>query len=220
MWRLDSHAPKAKRQIHALGVALYPAAMPRRLLALAIASAVLAGCGSDGEPAPPDVVRKIETAEELPKLPRGFEPYVSRVNGLEFGRPPGWRAAERGIATLLTAPDKLVVMSLSADRTDEALAGDPKTLAVRTFAALEGYEGKLDPSEPRRFKHRYDAFQVEGEGVAASTGVRQRLRVVVFVREGTTVVTAVIAENAKEKAPAEVHQALETLRTLRTRPVG
>ena len=61
---------------------------------------------------------------------------------------------------------------------------------------------------------------MRGEGVSASTGVPQRLRVVVLEREGATVVTAVIAENAKEKAPAEVKQALEALRTLRTRPVG
>ncbi len=180
----------------------------------------LTACGSDDEPVAPDVERKPETVEELPKLPRGYEPYFSRVNGLALGRPPGWKATDEGVATLLTAPDKLVVMSLSADRSDEALAGDPRTLAVRTFSALEGYEGELDPSEPKPFKHRYDGAQVEGEGVAASSGVPQRLRLVVLEREGATVVTAVIAENAREKAPAEVKQALDSLRTLRTRPVG
>jgi hypothetical protein len=186
-------------------------------VALALA---LAACGSDDEPAPPTVERQTETAQELPKLPRGYERYISRVNGLGFGRPPGWKATERGTATLLTAPDKLVVMSLSVDRTDEALAGDPRTLAVDTFQALEGYEGELDPSEPRRFKHRYDAFQAEGRGVAASSEVPQALRVIVLEREGVAVVTAVLAENAKEKAAFEVRQALDTVRTVRTRPVG
>jgi hypothetical protein len=189
------------------------------LAALALALA-LGACGSDDQAEAPEVQRQAETVDELPKLPRGFEPHVSRINGLALGRPPGWKATERGVATFLIAPDELVVMSLSADRSDEALAGDPETLALRTFGALEGYEGELDPSEPTRFRHKYDAFEVEGPGVSVETGVRQNLRVIVLEREGSTVVTAVVAENAKEKAPAEVRQALESLRTLRTRPVG
>jgi hypothetical protein len=189
-------------------------------LAAAILTLALVACDDDDETAPPTVERQTETAERLPKLPRGYEKFVSRANGLVFGRPPGWKAAERGTSALLTAPDKLVVMSMSADRTDEALLGDPRTLAVETFAALEGYEGELDASKPRRFKHRYDGFQVEGRAVAAKSGVPQRLRVIALEREGTTLVIAVIAENAKEKAPAEVRQALETVRTLRTRPPG
>jgi hypothetical protein len=194
----------------------------RTILATAVAALALAltACGSDDEPQPPEIERQPETAQELPNLPRGFEPEISRTNGLVFGRPPGWSVSEEGVATQLTAPDQLVVMSLTADRTDEALAGDPATLATRTFSALQGYEGELDPSEPRRFKHRYEASEVRGEGVSASTGVPQRLRVIVLERPGATVVTAVIAENAREKAPAEVDQALDTVRTLRTRPVG
>ena len=180
----------------------------------------LGACGSDDEPEAPDVERLPETADELPKLPRGYEPFISRVNGIAIGRPPGWDARDRGIATRLTAPDELVVMSLSADRTDPAVAADPRTLAVRTFQALEGYEGDLDPSEPRPFKQRYQAYEVRGEGVAASTGVRQRLRVIVLRREGVAVITAVIAENAKVGARAEVGQALDSVRTVRTRPVG
>jgi hypothetical protein len=189
------------------------------VVALMLAVA-LSACGSDEPEQPPEIPREVETVDKLPKLPRGFEPHASRVNGLALGRPPGWKATRKGVATLLIAPDELVVMSVSADRSDEARAADPRTLAPETFAALEGYEGELDPSEPRRFKHRYDAFQVQGQGVAAKSKVRQNLRVVVLEREGTTVVTAVIAENAKEKAPEEVRQALESLRTLRTRPVG
>jgi hypothetical protein len=197
--------------------------MPRLLpVVLAAACLALPACGSDdedAEPVAPVVDRKEETRQNPPKLPQGFERHVSRGNGLEFGRPPGWKATRRGSATLLIAPDKLVVMSLSADRTDEAVAADTEMLAVDTFAALEGYERRLDPSEPRKLGHRYEAYQVRGDGVAKKTGVRQRLRVIVLEREGSTVVTAVMAENSKEKAPDEVKQAYQALRSLRTRPV-
>jgi hypothetical protein len=190
---------------------------PLAVIALALA---LAACGSDDEPQAPEVQREVETVEDLPKLPRGYERHISRTNGLALGRPPGWKANEKGVATFLTAPDELVVMSLSADRSDEAISTDPGTLAAQTFSALRGYEGELDPSDPAPFKHRYDASRVEGRGVSADTGVRQNLSVIVLVREGSTAVTAVVAENAEEKAPAEVRQALESLRTLRTRPVS
>jgi hypothetical protein len=188
--------------------------------ALVILALAVAGCGSDDSPAAPAVDRKTETIDPLPKLPPGFEPHISHVNGLAIGRPPGWTAKEVGTTTVLTAPDKLVVMSLLADRTTEQLAADPSVLVVRTFHVLEGYEGALDPSEPKRFEQPYEAFEVKGTGVSTQTGVRTRLRVVVLEREGVALVTAVIAENAKVGAPAEVVQALEALRTLRTRPVG
>jgi len=200
------------------------AEMPRIAPAVCFALLVclaLPSCGSDDEdeqPAPPVVERRKETRQDLPKLPSGFEPYLSRANGLEIGRPPGWKATERGSATLLIAPDKLVVMSLSADRSDGAVEANTETLAVDTFAVLEGYRGKLKPSKPRRFGHRYDAYQVRGDARARKTGVPQRLRLIVLEREGATVVTAVMAENSKEKAPDEVKQAYQSLRSLRTRP--
>jgi hypothetical protein len=197
--------------------------MPRLAPALLFALACLAlqACGSeeeDAEPVAPVVDRKKETRQRPPELPRGFERHVSRRNGLEFGRPPGWKVTKRDSATLLIAPDELVVMSLSADRSDAAVAADTEQLAVDTFAALEGYKGKLKPSTPRKWGHPYDAYQVRGEAVAKKTDVRQRLRVFVLEREGRTVVTAVIAENSKEKAPDEVTQAYQALRSLRTRP--
>jgi hypothetical protein len=188
---------------------------------LVLASLALPACGSqeeDAEPVAPLVDRKKETRQRPPDLPPGFERHVSRRAGLEFGRPPGWKVTKRGDATLLIAPDELVVMSLSADRTDEAVAADAEQLAVDTFAALEGYKGKLKPSTPRKWGHPYEAYQVRGDAVAKKTNVRQRVRVFVLEREGRTVVTAVIAENSKEKAPDEVRQAYQALRTLRTRP--
>ena len=188
-----------------------------------LACAALPACGAedeDAEPIAPVVDRKPETRQDLPELPRGFEPYRSRAHGLAFGRPPGWKATRRGPATLLIAPDELVVMSLSADRSDEAVSSDIEGLAVDTFAALEGYRGKLKPSKPRKFAHRYAGYQVRGDARAKKTGVPQRLRVIVLEREGRTVVTAVMAENSKEKAPDEVKQAYQALRSLRTGPVG
>lgn len=192
------------------------------VLLSAAAAAFLAACGSD-EPdppgTPPDSSPKPETVDELPDLPRGWEPHANRAAGFVFGRPPGWATHDRGIVTRLTAPDELVVVTITADRTGDAVELDPGEFARQTIVAIEGYERPLEPSEPRRFEHRYDASEVRSNGVAAGSGVRQEVRAIVIRRADLVVVTAVLAANASRAPKAEIAEALDALRTLRTRPV-
>ena len=77
----------------------------------------------------------------------------------------------------------------------------------------------LEPSKAKPFDHPYDGAIVDAKGVSKKTGVTQNVQVIVLVRKGAAVVTAVIAENAERSAAgAEAKQALESVRTLRTRP--
>src|SRR5688572_20394655 len=94
---------------------------PERAIASLAALCVLAfgACGEDDEPAPPQ--RPRETVDKLPELPPDWKPYVNRQVGFAIGRPPGWRAEHRGGSTLLRSPDRLVAVSISADRTLEAV---------------------------------------------------------------------------------------------------
>ena len=197
------------------------AGLPALLAACATAALAVAGCGGDGEEAPatPDRPQAVEAADELPALPRGWEPFANPGAGVALGRPPGWKADEDGTVTRLTAPDELVVVSISADRTNEAFDLPPGEFARQTAAALTGYREPLEPSRPKPFRHRYDGAQVAARGVAAKSGVRQDVRVVVIRRDGLAVVTAVVAANAEPGSAAEVRAALQALETLRTRPV-
>jgi len=190
----------------------------RALSALIFATLVLAGCGSDDEPAAMPVERLDETFEELPKLPRGYEEFVNRGAGVAFGRPPGWKANSSGSATTLTAPDELVAVAISADRTDDALALDPKEFAAQAAEVLPGFKGKLATSKARPFAHRYEGAVVMAKGVAKGSGVRQRIQAIALERDGVATVSAVIFENRELDPGAEVKQALEAIRTLRTRP--
>ena len=192
----------------------------RALLAVLVLGLASAGCGSDDKSAPEPVERKDETAQKLPKLERGYEEFVNRAAGVAFGRPPGWAAKEMDALTTLAAPDKLVAATITIDRTSDALAGSPKAFATETARLLPGYEKALDPGKAKPFGHMYDGAIVEAEGVAKRSGVRQHVQVVVLERKGVAVVTGVVAANAKEDAGAEEKQALESLRTLRTRPPG
>lgn len=187
-----------------------------------------AGCGEreEPEPGPPRVA---ETAEAVPELPRGWTVANSRSQGLRLGAPPGWRRGERCLprgvgtrsATVLCSPDRLVTLSISADRSDESLELAPDQFALRTLAALgeRGYRSELKSSEPRRFRARYEGARVDATGVAARTGVRQDLSLVVLRREGVATFTAVIAANAERATGPAVRLAERALRTLRSRPV-
>ncbi len=191
--------------------------LPALLFVLAVA-VVTGGCGSDDAPTPVPPDRAEESADALPKLRRGFEEFVNRDAGVAFGRPPGWDATAMTAVTTLEAPDRLVAATITIDRTDDALGGDPKAFAVETAKLLPGYEKPLRPGRPKPFGEEYVGAIVDANGVAEKSGVRQRVRVVVLVRKGVAVVTAVIAANATKDSKAEEKQALEAIRTLRTRP--
>ena len=192
---------------------------PQALIVAVLAATLVAGCGSDDPEQTTTVERQEETAEKLPKLPRGWHEYVNRDAGFALGRPPGWAATDKGGATQFLAPDELVAMFISADRTSDALSVPADDFATRTLMALEGFE-QIDPGEPKKFNGHYDGAGVEGTAIAAQSGVKQDLRVIALQREGVAAVTAVIAANAKKAADAEVDQAVEAVRTLRTQPVG
>jgi hypothetical protein len=201
-----------------------------KLIAALVAAAVaLAGCGGDDdEPEVPPVDRKPERPEQVSGLPSGWTVEENKAQGFELGAPPGWRSggdclkggAPAGPVTILCSPDKLVTLSVAADRTDEALELEPGEFAVRTMVGLaEGYD-RLEPGKPRPFKARYPGASVEGTGEAVGTGVRQDVTVVVVRREGAANFTAVIAANADKPTEPAVKLAEEALTTLRSQPVG
>jgi hypothetical protein len=178
-----------------------------------------AGCGgSEGESSAVDQPTEAETAQTLPELPRGWSEYRNAAGGFALGLAPGWRSREIGTRSLIRSPERLVALTISADRTDNALALEPGASAIRTLEALPGFEGGVDPGDPRPLRHRYQAVQVEATGT--SKGIRQRLRLVLLRRDDVAVITALVAENADQDAGAQAETALAMLRTLRTQPVG
>lgn len=193
----------------------------RSTSALLIALALLGGCGADDTAEEPGGARPTELADPLPKLPRGWEPYVNRSGGFALGRPPGWSARDEGATALLRSPDRLVAVTVSADRTSEALELPPERYARRVFRALAGYRGEPKPSAPARLRGSpYKGAQVSGEAVAAESGVRQDVRVAVLQRPELVTFTVVVGANARRASSAQKEDALRVARSVRSRPSG
>ena len=182
-------------------------------LVLAVA-ALAAGCGSD-DPEPPQ--RPAETVDKLPKLPPGWKPYVNHRAGFAIGRAPGWRPRRRGTTTLLTSPDRLVAVSISADRSSEAIEFPLDDYAEQATEALRF--GHIDARRPHRFKADYNAEAVEATGRTRS-GPRQRLTFIALRRDHVATYAVLVARNAERDTRYYDQEALRMIRTLRGRPVS
>ena len=196
-----------------------------------VAAALLTGCGERDEPATESTttVTKPETAESVGKLPPGWTVTRNAAQGFELGSPPGWRegrACLRGgtrapTTTVMCSPDELVTLTISADRTNEALEIDPVDFAARTLTGLgEGYKNGLEPGKAKPVKGHYGGAEVSATGTALGTAVRQDVTVVVVRRESVANFTAVIAANAEQPTAPAVKLAEHALRTLRSQPLG
>jgi hypothetical protein len=193
-----------------------------RWCALALAL-VIVGCGGDSEPPepePPPAPPRVERVHKVPDLPGGWKVHVNRAGGFALGVPPGWKTKDEGISTSVRSFDRLVAVSITPDRTSEALEIPLKDFAARALAALPGFERELKPGPPRRFRGRYEGIEVRGTGTAAQSGVRERVRLIVLRRDAIVTLTVVLAASTRASARASDKLAERMLRTLRSRPIG
>jgi hypothetical protein len=184
------------------------------LTALAIAlAAIVAACGEKEEPPPPPV----ESADPLPKLPREWKRHVNGRAGFVIGVPRQWSARDRRSSSLLRSPDRLVAVSVSADRGEGALVLPVERFAARVADALSGFK-RLRADRPRPFRARYEAAAVRATGRTKEGDVPQRLLVVVERREGIATYTVLVAENANAGTKRHRAEIRRMLRSLRGRP--
>jgi hypothetical protein len=186
---------------------------------VALLAAGAAGCGGSGStsaPPPPS-----EVPQALPKLPSGWHGRRDRTIGYAIGIPPGWRVDQSRNSTLIRSPDHLVAVTLSVDRNPDALELPLDEFATRALTALPGFKAPLEPGRPRPFGGTpLDAVESVATGTAESTGVQERVTLVVLRREGIVNYTIAIVENAK-RGPSAQDRALplRMVRTLRDQPV-
>jgi hypothetical protein len=188
----------------------------RRIPVLLAAAVALAGAGC-GDGNGTTTTGPVESADRA-ELPRSWSRHTNFDAGVSLGIPPLWRAKDRGIRTLVHSPDQLLAITVTTDRTDEAIEIDLDDWARRVADALPGF-GELGGIEPRPFEHPYPAvaFDVADGDVDGSA---DGLLLVALEREGLVKVTALAAWNAAKTPRRDIRTAVRVLRTIRTRPVG
>jgi hypothetical protein len=196
--------------------------MRRRALAGAfLAVAAFAGCGDSDEPLPPQEPTQPEKTDKPARLPEGWHRLVNRRAGFSVGLPPGWKARGARGATLVRSGDKLMAVSITADRSPDGRVLKPTAYAERLAQALPGYT-KLKTGRPVPVtRAHYPGGSVTATGTFRRTHVRQAIRVVALQRRGQ--VTYALVFFRTEKSPAALYRPATAgmIRSFRGRaPVG
>jgi hypothetical protein len=187
----------------------------RAVLGAALCALVVAGCG--GGSSSTRSTTAPETRQPPAHLPTPWHRHVDPANGLTIGIPPGWRVSHKHGALLVRSADRLVVVSVAAQRSPGALAIPPDRYAREALASLSGYRHKLRPGPVRRFSGTpFDGVRVSARGISKG-GVTQLVHLIVLRRDGVANFTLLIA-SSHAATNADVKRALAMARTLRDRP--
>jgi hypothetical protein len=185
---------------------------------LVVCVAAFVGCGGSDSPSEP--AGPPERDDPAARLPSGWQRVVNRRAGFTVGIPPGWTARGARGATLVRSGDRLLAVSISADRSPEGQDLRPTAYVERLVKALPGYR-RLRPGRPRPVSvaHYPGAF-VFATGTFARTRVAQAIQAVALQRRGQVTYTLLFFRTAR--APGALYRPAVAgmLRTFRARAAG
>jgi hypothetical protein len=170
------------------------AGAPRTGLALVLL-VVAAGCG--GEDGSGTTSR--ETADPAARAPHGWRTVRNEVAGFTLSVPRGWTVRLKRRATLIRSKDRLLVLTVAADRSEQSRKIAPREYARRTVDQLPDFEGSVLPRRRRVSGSPYRSARVDGAGSLRTSKRPQRITVAVYKRPG---VTYAIVAFANLKTPA------------------
>ena len=167
-----------------------------------------------------------KTAERRAKLPKGWKTATNKAGGFTIGLPPGWssRPTKGGQGSIVVAPDDLITLTVTADRTSGALALPLEEFATRTAEALgsdvvdeaDRFEDLfVTEAAPFKIGHGYEAAAVRASGTSPRTGAKELIFVVVVRRPEDAAYVVISRENAKHSKLASRDDVKEIIRSLR-----
>lgn len=151
---------------------------------------LVAGCGGSdsGSGNPPDPQR--ESLERPAAPPAGWRVVGNREAGLSVSAPRTWPARIRGPATLIRSEDRLLAVSLTADRSEGGRGLSAQSYARRTLLALPGFRRARPVRLGQVARSPYGSFEVQAKAD------RRRVRVAAFQKPRRVTYTAVAFSNA------------------------
>lgn len=201
------------------------------LIGAAIAIAAFGGLAiwqlsDDDDESPERPAAAPETAEPLPPLPPRWTKAANAAGGFALGVPPGWSEKESGARTTLRSPGSSVVVAITADRSDEALATDLGEFAGGVLERLAPGAEQRPLAEVAPAAPGYEgagAVAIDegatGPGRTSAAG-RKRLEAIVVRRTGLAAYPILIASASTVKPAALDPLVSRIVRSLRGRPAG
>ena len=172
---------------------------PLRTLAALTALLLLPAACDDEEPGRDGGRDGAESFERPARLPTGWRSVRNPVAGFTIAAPKTWPADTRRRSTFLRSEDRLVAITVAADRSAAGRELRPAEYARQTLKSLPGFKGKVRRRVGRVRGSPYRSAVVEGSGSVNATSRPQRISVVAFGDEGAGTYTAVVFRNARVK---------------------
>jgi hypothetical protein len=164
----------------------------RRTLPLLAVLVIAGGCGGDS-----GSKVKREPSDAAAKPPKGWRTVRNREAGFTLSVPKSWTARVKGTATVLRSKDRLLVVTVAADRGEEGRDLGAAEYARRTLNALPDFEGSVLPRAHRVRGSPYRSARVEGAGTLKTSKRIQGITVVTFRRPGRVTYALVAFFNPK-----------------------
>ena len=185
------------------------------LVAAPIALGAAVGCGEEDEFAgSPDPAS--ERNDPPAKPPPGWHTFANRRAGFTVSVPPGWATQARKSASLIRSGDRLLAVTVAADRSEAGRTTGPRQYAKRAFTALPGFMKLKQRTLRRVARSPYPSARIDGDGILADRRQRQLITVAAFRRPDRVTYTVVAFSAPAGRAYAgDLAQLLASLRARR-----
>jgi hypothetical protein len=162
-----------------------------------------------------------EAIERPARPPPGWHTLRNEVAGFTLAAPRAWPAETTRRRTLLRSEDRLVSITVAADRSAAGRRLAPARYARRTIESLPGFEGTVGRRARPVRGSPYRSAVVDGSGTVSTTIRRQRISVAAFHQPGVATHAAVVFRNAVVRPRLNdrtIARILTSFRAARPRP--
>jgi len=192
---------------------------PSRIATTLAALALLpAGCGDESTEKKAAPEPEPERADRPAKPPPGWRTVRNSAAGFTVAAPRAWTAATKRSRTIIRSDDRLVAVSISADRTAPGRELTPARYARRTVRTLPSFAGRVDGRVSRVKGSPYDSAVIDAIGTVSPSSLSQQISVAVFRRAGRVTYGALVFRNAGVKPRFNQRTLNRMLRSFRAQP--
>ena len=137
---------------------------------------------------------------------------MNRQAGFSVAVPPRWTMRRQKNGTLVRSADRLLVLSLQADRSEAGRDTPAAAYALRTLESLPGFRELEGATGPPLRGSPYESGLAVGIGTREATQQPQRVTVAALRRPGLVTYAAVAFSDARARHGRALRRLLATLR--------
>jgi hypothetical protein len=185
-------------------------------LLVALALLPIACDGDDGDDE--ITTARVERGDPPAPPPRAWRTVRNRSAGFTVSVPNSWRADGPRRRTVIRSDDRLVAISISADRTERGQKLSAGTYARRTIRTIPKFAGIVGKRVRRVPGAKYESAMITATGTVAPSNLSQRITVAVFHRPELVTYGALVFRNAGVKPSFNDAKINQILRSFRAQP--